>query len=67
MLTRQDGILEIWDLIEATHQASVEENIAPCALTCLACSPPLSKPLLAAGLLPAIPSPRCIADTCFPP
>ena len=37
-MARQDGVLEIWDLIEATHQPLISDNLAPCALTCLSCS-----------------------------
>ena len=36
---RADGRLEVWDLVDRTHQPAVVAPVAPCALTSLSVSP----------------------------
>jgi hypothetical protein len=40
ILGRHDGRLEVWDLLDCTHQAALLVPVAPCCITSLAVSPP---------------------------
>ncbi len=34
-ITKQDGTLDVWDLLDRTHEPSMSQSISPAPITCI--------------------------------
>lgn len=34
-ITKRDGTVDVWDLLDKTHEASMTQSVSPAAITCI--------------------------------